>query len=90
MQAIITREASRHQDACRSSRCTHLPRCPAVEATDALAAAVIVSHPEQDWSLLCDGMVAFDDGGAITSAGTTIASLHGAPLSNPSCITTTG
>jgi hypothetical protein len=26
---------------------------------------VIAAHPEQGWSLLCNGIITFDDGGAI-------------------------
>jgi hypothetical protein len=29
----------------------------------------VASHPEQGWSLLCNGVVAFDDGGALLPGG---------------------
>jgi hypothetical protein len=45
--------------------CHHEPRCPAALAGDRLAARVVAAHPEQGWSLLCNGVIAFDDGGAI-------------------------
>ncbi len=46
-------------------RCAHQPACPAAAETDRLAAIVIAAHPEQGWSLLCNGVIVFDDTGAI-------------------------
>ncbi len=37
--------------------CPHTPPCPAPSAPDREAAHTIVSHPEQGWSLLCNGVV---------------------------------
>jgi hypothetical protein len=34
-----------------------------------MAARVTVSHPEQGWSLLCNGIVLFDDAGALLPGG---------------------
>jgi hypothetical protein len=34
-----------------------------------MAAHVAVSHPEQGWSLLCNGIVLFDDAGVLLPAG---------------------
>lgn len=34
-----------------------------------MAARVMVSHPEQGWSLLCNGVVLFDDAGALLPGG---------------------
>ncbi len=45
--------------------CKHLPQCPPAEARDRDAARVIVAHPEQGWSLLCNGVVLFDDNGKL-------------------------
>ena len=45
--------------------CTHEPPCPAATAPDAPAAAVIAAHPEQGWSLLCNGVITFDDNGEL-------------------------
>jgi len=42
--------------------CTHEPQCPSADATDRDAARVLFAHPEQGWSLLCNGVIAFDDG----------------------------
>jgi Family of unknown function (DUF5999) len=45
--------------------CTHRPRCPSPDATDRYRAHVVAAHPEQGWSLLCNGVIAFDDLGAL-------------------------
>jgi hypothetical protein len=45
--------------------CHHEPRCPAATAGDRLAATVVAAHPEQGWSLLCNGVIVFDDLGAL-------------------------
>ena len=50
-------------------RCWHQPQCPDVLAPDRIAARAVSSHPEQGWSLLCNGIVAFDDGGALLPDG---------------------
>lgn len=50
--------------------CEHLPRCPSAEAADHAAAHVVASHPEQGWSLLCNGVVLLDDTGEILPDGT--------------------
>jgi Family of unknown function (DUF5999) len=52
--------------------CQHQPRCPDVLALDRLAARVVAGHPEQGWSLLCNGIVLFDDAGALLPGGRVI------------------
>ena len=49
--------------------CQHQPPCPDALAPDRMAALVVVSHPEQGWSLLCNGIVLFDDAGALVPGG---------------------
>ena len=49
--------------------CKHHPPCPGALASDPMAARVMVSHPEQGWSLLCNGVVLFDDAGALLPGG---------------------
>ena len=34
-----------------------------------IAARAVARHPEQGWSLLCNGVVLFDDGGALLPGG---------------------
>ena len=53
--------------------CPHAPPCPAPSAPDREAAHTIVSHPEQGWSLLCNGVVTFDDTGELLPGGAFIA-----------------
>ena len=45
--------------------CQHQPRCPGASAPDRTAACVVAAHPEQGWSLLCNGVVLFDDAGIL-------------------------
>src|SRR5207248_40607 len=39
--------------------CTHVPPCPDARGADRDAAHVVACHPEQGWSLLCNGVVLF-------------------------------
>jgi len=39
---------------------------------DRQAAHVVASHPDQGWSLLCNGVVLFEDTGALLPNGQTI------------------
>jgi len=49
-------------------------------APDRMAAHVTVSHPEQGWSLLCNGIVLFDDAGALLPGGQEVIPPAIAPL----------
>jgi hypothetical protein len=49
--------------------CAHDPHCPSAYTRDARCAHVVVPHPEQGWCLLCNGVILFDDGGAILPDG---------------------
>ena len=42
--------------------CNHFPQCPPADAPDHDAARIVAAHPEQGWNLLCNGVIAFDDG----------------------------
>jgi Family of unknown function (DUF5999) len=55
-----------------ASKCQHDPRCPNADATDHAAARVVSRHPEQGWSLLCNGVIVFDDAGELLPDGTSI------------------
>jgi Family of unknown function (DUF5999) len=57
------RHEMRHEPACQ-----HRPRCPGAAARDRAAACVVTCHPEQGWSLLCNGVVLFDDAGVLVLA----------------------
>ena len=52
--------------------CQHQPLCPPAEASDREAAHVMAAHPEQGWSLLCNGVVIFEDTGALLPDGRSI------------------
>jgi len=56
----------------RPEACPHAPSCPPPGAPGRQAARVIASHPEQGWSLLCNGVVVFDDTGALLPDGSVI------------------
>jgi hypothetical protein len=49
--------------------CPHTPPCPEASAPDREAAHTLVSHPEQGWSLLCNGIVIFEDTGELLPDG---------------------
>jgi Family of unknown function (DUF5999) len=52
--------------------CFHQPACPSADAPDRQAAVVLRAHPEQGWSLLCNGVILFEDTGLITPDGRAI------------------
>jgi hypothetical protein len=60
-------------DSQEDAMCAHQPNCPPVEAFDRCAAHVVCAHPEQGWSLLCNGVVLFEDGGMLLPDGLAIA-----------------
>ena len=49
--------------------CQHEPRCPEWRAPDHLAARIVADQPGQGWSLLCNGVIVFDDGGQLLPDG---------------------
>lgn len=53
--------------------CEHAPVCPTASDSDRDAARVIAAHPEQGWSLLCNGVVTFDDSGELLPDGRAVA-----------------
>lgn len=57
--------------------CQHEPTCPSAEATDREAAKVIARFPEQGWSLLCNGVILFEDTGELLPDGRSIAPHRG-------------
>jgi hypothetical protein len=58
--------------------CAHQPQCPSANAPDRLAARSVATHPVQGWTLLCNGVISFDDGGMLLPAGQ-----PGSPLDLP-------
>jgi hypothetical protein len=53
--------------------CQHSPACPSASDSSRFAAHVVATHPDQGWSLLCNGVVAFDDSGGLLPDGHAIA-----------------
>ena len=53
--------------------CLHRPPCPQANRPDRDAAKVVSAHPEQGWSLLCNGVVVFDDLGELLPDGRAVA-----------------
>ena len=45
--------------------CQHRPPCPPADSPDRAAACTKAFHPEQGWSLLCNGVILFDDTGEL-------------------------
>jgi hypothetical protein len=56
----------------RAPACPHKPPCPPAQAPDRYRAHVTAAHPEQGWSLLCNGVIAFDDLGALLPGGSAL------------------
>lgn len=59
-------------------RCPHTPQCPTMERPDREAARVLACHPEQGWSLLCNGVILFDDTGELLPDGRVVIPHRGA------------
>ena len=49
--------------------CSHQPPCPPADHWDRDAARTVACYPEQGWSLLCNGVIVFDDMGEILPGG---------------------
>src|SRR4051812_13325722 len=64
--------------------CVHIPSCPTADAVDRDAAHVISAHPEQGWSLLCNGVVVFEDFGELPPTAPSIAAPPSALCRMPS------
>jgi hypothetical protein len=59
--------------------CPHQPPCPAADRPDRDAARIIAFHPEQGWSLLCNGVILFDELAGGISRSVYLRSACGAP-----------
>lgn len=53
--------------------CQHQPLCPTAESADREGARLVAHHPEQGWSLLCNGVLLFEDTGELLPDGQIIA-----------------
>jgi len=63
--------------------CPHLPACPAADRPDRAAARTVAFHPGQGWSLLCNGVIVFDDLGEIRPGGRAVPPHRPAPSPLP-------
>ncbi len=52
--------------------CQHQPRCPQSRAPDHLTARIVAAHLKQGWSMLCNAVIVFDDGGELLPDGRAI------------------
>jgi len=67
---VITIDAPAERNLLQPPRpCPHQPRCPSAEAPNRDAARIHATHPEQGWSLLCNGVIVFDDTGELLPDG---------------------
>jgi len=53
--------------------CPHRPPCPPADRADRDAAHTTAFHAEQGWSLLCNGVILFDDTGELLPDGRAVA-----------------
>jgi Family of unknown function (DUF5999) len=60
--------------------CQHPVPCPSADAVDREAAKVLARFPEQGWSLLCNGVIVFEDTGELLPDGRPIAPHRGPAL----------
>jgi hypothetical protein len=63
--------------------CPHNPHCPDAAEPDREAARVISGHPEQGWSLLCNGLIVFEDTGNLLPDCTIVAPHRAKPGCKP-------
>ena len=49
--------------------CQHQPKCPSADSPARQLAHTVAARPEQGWSLLCNGVVVFDDLGELLPLG---------------------
>ena len=63
--------------------CPHRPPCPPPDRSDRDAAHTIAFHPEQGWSLLCNGVILFDDTGGLLPDGRAVPPHHPARIRRP-------
>lgn len=63
--------------------CQHHPPCPGPDDPGREAAHTLFSHPEQGWSLLCNGVVLFEDSGELLPDGRVVAPRRPIPRPSP-------
>jgi len=63
--------------------CPHQPPCPPADRPDHDAARTIACHPRQGWSLLCNGVIVFDDTGELLPGGRAVPPRRPIPIPWP-------
>jgi len=63
--------------------CQHQPMCPPADHPGREAARTVAFHPEQGWSLLCNGVVLFDDLGELLPDGRAVAPDRSSHVGSP-------
>jgi len=63
--------------------CPHQPPCPGADQADRESACSVASHPQQGWSLLCNGVVFFEDTGELLPDGRVVAPHRPTDLPRP-------
>jgi hypothetical protein len=64
-------------------RCEHHPPCPGAGDADRLASAIVAAHPEQGWNLLCNGVLTFEDTGAVAPSGQVVPPRRASAVTSP-------
>jgi hypothetical protein len=65
--------------------CPHQPLCPPADRPGHTAARTIARHPGQGWSLLCNGVIIFDDTGELLPDGRTVPPRRPDHIPSPGC-----
>jgi len=60
--------------------CAHQPPCPRWAAPDHRAARIVSDQAGQGWSLLCNGVIVFDDGGELLPDGEAVGAARPTPF----------
>ncbi|AOT57833.1 hypothetical protein A4G23_00624 [Streptomyces rubrolavendulae] len=73
MNTVSSRRADSTSQRKNRAMCQHQSPCPTADSADREAARVVAHHPEQGWSLLCNGVLLFEDTGELLPDGQIIA-----------------
>lgn len=66
--------------------CAHRPPCPSADSPNREAARVVAGRPEQGWSLLCNGVLLFEDTGELLPDGRIIAPHRPSTVTSPMAV----
>ncbi|WP_093802113.1 DUF5999 family protein [Streptomyces sp. Wb2n-11] len=60
--------------------CTHMPACPSADAPDREASVVMTHCSQPGYSMLCNGVIAFEDTGCLKPNGEAVEPRRPLPL----------